>query len=123
MVKSPMASPVVRDGALHLASRRIAEGPTAVVREPWSGAELGRVGLADEAHAQEAVAASVLAFARMRARTSYERKAALARIAGEIDARREAFAELIAREAGKPIELAPAAVGRAVSTFPIGSAE
>ncbi len=56
------------DGALYIASRRIEEGPTATVREPWSGAELGRVVLASEEHAEEAVAASVRAFDRLRAR-------------------------------------------------------
>jgi len=116
-------SNVVPDGALHVASRRIEGGPTLAVREPWSGAELGRVVMADPAHAEEATAASVRAFARMRARTSYERKTALARVAQEIDARQDVFAELIAREAGKPIALARAEVGRAVSTFEIGSEE
>src|SRR5258708_29449258 len=112
----------VPDGALHVASRRIEGGPTLAVREPWSGAELGRVVMADPAHAEEATAASVRAFARMRARTSYERKTALARVAQEIEARQDVFAELIARAAGKPIALARAAGGRAVSTFEIGSA-
>jgi acyl-CoA reductase-like NAD-dependent aldehyde dehydrogenase len=96
------------DGALHVASRRVDQGPTLVVREPWSGREIGRVVLADEARAEEAVAASVAAFERMRARTSYERKRVLARIAEEVLARQETFAELIAREAGKPIASARA---------------
>jgi len=100
------------DGALHVASRRIDSGPTATVHEPWSGAEVGRLVLADEGHAEEAVRASLQAFERLKARSSYERKAVLAGIAREIDARREGFAELIAREAGKPITLARAEVTR-----------
>jgi acyl-CoA reductase-like NAD-dependent aldehyde dehydrogenase len=111
------------DGALHIASRRIESGPTATVIEPWSGAELGRLVLADEEHAEEAVKASLQAFERMKARSSYERKAVLAGIAREIDARREGFAELLAREAGKPIALARTEVARALTTFEIGAEE
>jgi len=111
------------DGALHLASRRIEHGPMLEVRAPWTGKTVGRVVLADEAGAEQAAAASVAAFARMRARTSYERKAVLARIAQEIESRREAFAELIAVEAGKPIAMARAEVARASCTFSIGAEE
>jgi acyl-CoA reductase-like NAD-dependent aldehyde dehydrogenase len=114
---------VAPDGALRIASRRIGHGPTLPVHEPWSGAELGRVVMADEAHAEEAVVASARAFDRLRARTSYERKAVLAATAREIEARQDAFAELIAREAGKPISMARAEVARAITTFQIGAEE
>jgi acyl-CoA reductase-like NAD-dependent aldehyde dehydrogenase len=116
-------SNIVPDGALHVASRRVESGATLAVHEPWSGAELARVVMADEALAEEATVACVRAFDRMRARSSYERKAVLARVAHEIEARQEAFAELIAREAGKPLALARAEVSRAISTFDIGSEE
>jgi acyl-CoA reductase-like NAD-dependent aldehyde dehydrogenase len=114
---------IAPDGALHVASRRIESGPTATVHEPWSGAELGRLVLADEAHAEQAVAASVQAFERLKARSSYERKTLLAGIAREIEARLEVFAELIAREAGKPIGLARTEVVRAITTFELGAEE
>lgn len=93
------------------------------MREPWSGAELGSVVLADAAHAEQAVVASGRAFERLRLCTSYDRKAILARIAREIEARAERFAELLAREAGKPIPLARAEVARAVATFEMGAEE
>jgi acyl-CoA reductase-like NAD-dependent aldehyde dehydrogenase len=111
------------DGALHVASRRIESGPSATVIEPWSGAELGRLVLADEAHAEEAVKASLQAFERMKGRSSYERKAVLVAVVREIDAQRERFAELLAREAGKPIALARTEVARALSTFELGAEE
>jgi acyl-CoA reductase-like NAD-dependent aldehyde dehydrogenase len=114
---------IVPDGALHVASRRFEDGPVLVVHEPWSGAELAHVVLADEKRAEEAISASMLAFERLRARTNYDRKAVLARIAREIEARQESFAELIAREAGKPITMARAEVARAISTFEIGAEE
>ena len=78
---------------------------TLAVREPWTGAELGQVILADEAQAEEATVAAVQAFARLQALTTYERKALLARIAREIEGRQEEFAGLLAREAGKPIAI------------------
>ncbi len=115
--------PIAPDGALHVASRRIDDGPTWAVREPWSGAQVGNVVLADEARAEQAVVASTQAFDRLRVRTSYERKAVLKRVAREIEANAERFAELLAREAGKPIALARAEVARAVSTFEIGAEE
>ena len=113
----------LHDTALHVASRRIDDGPTLAVRDPWSGEELARVVLADEPLAEEATAAAVRAFERMRARTSYERKVMLARVAQEIETNQEAFADLIAHEAGKPITLARAEVTRAISTFQLGSEE
>src|SRR5580700_4720676 len=114
---------VAPDGALRIASRRIEDGPSVVVREPWSGAELGRMVVADEARAEEAVAASVRAFDRLRTRTSHERKTVLAGVVREIETHKEAFAELIAREAGKPITQARTEVARAMSTFDLGAEE
>jgi acyl-CoA reductase-like NAD-dependent aldehyde dehydrogenase len=114
---------VAPDGALYVASRRIEDGPVAVVREPWSGAECGRVVLADDSRADEAAAASVRAFDRLRVRTSYERKKVLSSVVAEIEARKEAFAELIAREAGKPIAHARTEVTRAQATFDLGAEE
>jgi acyl-CoA reductase-like NAD-dependent aldehyde dehydrogenase len=111
------------DGDLYVASRCVREGAVLVVREPWSNAPLGQVVLADAALADEAVAASVRAFERLRATTSYERKVLLGRVAHQIDSRREAFAELIAREAGKPIALARGEVERAVTTFELAAEE
>jgi acyl-CoA reductase-like NAD-dependent aldehyde dehydrogenase len=114
---------IVPDGALVVASRRVERGETLAVREPWSGEELGRVVMADEALAEEATRAAVAAFPRLAARTSHERRTALARVAQEIEARKEQFAELLAREAGKPIAAARAEVKRAISTFTMGAEE
>jgi glyceraldehyde-3-phosphate dehydrogenase (NADP+) len=114
---------IVPDGTLVVASRCVERGQTLAVREPWSGEELGRVVMADEALAEEAVRAAVAAFPRMAARTSHDRRVALARVAQEIEARKERFAELLAREAGKPIVQSRAEVARAISTFTIGAEE
>jgi acyl-CoA reductase-like NAD-dependent aldehyde dehydrogenase len=116
-------STLVPDGALHVASRRVERGPTLAVREPWSGTELARVVLADEALAEQATLAAVEGFARLGALTSYERKALLARVARAIEARHEVFAELLAREAGKPIAQARTEVARGIATFDIAAEE
>jgi acyl-CoA reductase-like NAD-dependent aldehyde dehydrogenase len=116
-------STVVPEGALHVASRRFDSGPTLAVRQPWSQAELGRVVLADAERAELAVAAAVRAFGRLSARTSHERKVLLRAIWQSIEGRKAEFAELIARESGKPIAMAQAEVARAVSTFDIASEE
>jgi acyl-CoA reductase-like NAD-dependent aldehyde dehydrogenase len=111
------------DGALYIAGRVITDGATAAVREPWTGTELGRIVVADAARADEAADAAVRAFGRTRLASSHERKTLLARIAAEIDSRREIFAELMAREAGKPIALARGEAERAVTTFELGAEE
>jgi acyl-CoA reductase-like NAD-dependent aldehyde dehydrogenase len=113
----------VPDGALHIASRRIDDGPRHAVRDPWTAQEIGSVVQADEALAEEAIVASVRAFERLRVRSSYERKTILARVAAEIEVRKEEFAELIAREAGKPIAQARVETERGISTFQIASEE
>src|SRR5450432_1545049 len=120
MPPSPTLAP---DGALHVASRRVDHGSSLAVREPWSGAELGRVVLADETRAEEATVAAVQAFGRLRTLTSYQRKMLLAGIAREIEARQAVFAELLAREAAKPIAQARVEVARGISTFDIAAEE
>jgi acyl-CoA reductase-like NAD-dependent aldehyde dehydrogenase len=115
--------PIAPDGALHVASQRIEAGAMMIVRDPWSSAELGRVVLADETLAERATVACVRAFDRLRARTSFERKAVLAGVAREIQAREQQFADLIAHEAGKPIAMAHVEVARAISTFQIAAEE
>jgi acyl-CoA reductase-like NAD-dependent aldehyde dehydrogenase len=111
------------DGALYVSSNRIDGGPRASIADPWSGEPVGEAVLCDEAHAEEAMSASVRAFERMRAASSHQRKGVLARVARAIEANHETFAHLISRECGKPITLARAEVGRAITTFEIGAEE
>ena len=110
------------DGALHVASQRV-EGASLEVRDPWSGSQVGWAVLADAAQADLAAGASVEAFARMRALSSYERKTLLGRVSRSIASVSDTFAELMAREAGKPLALARAEVARAVSTFELAAEE
>ena len=114
---------VAPDGALYIAGRAHADGPTLAVREPWTGAELGRIVLADAPRAEDATAAAVRAFERMRVASTFDRKTVLRRIAAEVESRSEIFADLIAREAGKPLAQARTEVTRAITTFELGSEE
>ena len=111
------------DGALHVAAQRVVDGPTLAVREPWSGEPLGTVVLATEDRARDAAAAAVRAFDRLQAASSHDRKALLEGVSAALAKRSDDFAELLARESGKPIALARAEVARAVSTFDFASEE
>jgi glyceraldehyde-3-phosphate dehydrogenase (NADP+) len=93
------------------------------ISDPWSGETVGQVELADDARAEDATQRCVNAFEATRAMSSWERKDALAKIARGIEQRAGELAELIAREAGKPIAQAKVEVARAVSTFTIASEE
>jgi glyceraldehyde-3-phosphate dehydrogenase (NADP+) len=119
---SAMASRVP-DGSLVVASQRVEAGTRSTVHDPWSGEEVGRVVMADEALAGRAVAACAKASASLARLSSHDRKTLLNRIARAIETRADDFAVLIAREAGKPIASARAEVARGVSTFEIAAEE
>jgi acyl-CoA reductase-like NAD-dependent aldehyde dehydrogenase len=111
------------DPALHIASARIATGATAEVREPWSGKKIADVVLADRARAEEAVVASVRAFDETRRLSGHARKEILRAIVRGLVARQNDIAEILAREAGKPITQAKGEVARAIATFDLASEE
>jgi acyl-CoA reductase-like NAD-dependent aldehyde dehydrogenase len=99
------------------------DAPRAVVRDPWRGEVVGEIGLADEERAEIAVRAAERAFEKMRRLASFERKRILRNVAQAVEQSGEFFAELMAREAGKPLQLARAEVKRAVSTLELGAEE
>src|SRR5262249_6623879 len=99
------------------------DAPTTSVRDPWRGEVVGEVGLADVERAELATRAAVAAFDRMRRLASFERKRILRNVAAAVEKNAETFAELMAREAGKPIQLTRAEVKRAVSTLELGAEE
>jgi acyl-CoA reductase-like NAD-dependent aldehyde dehydrogenase len=114
---------MVHDTRLHVASRVFDAGPSLDVKDPWSGDLLASVTTADATQAALAAAAAEEAFVSMRALPSYARRDALRRVALALLARKGEFAEIIARESGKPITLAAAEAARAVSTFDIAAEE
>jgi acyl-CoA reductase-like NAD-dependent aldehyde dehydrogenase len=108
---------------LHVAGKVVTDAPRALVRDPWRGEVVGEIGVADDERAELAVRAAALAFAKTRRLGSFERKRILRSVAAAVEANTESLAELMAREAGKPLQLARAEVKRAVSTLELGAEE
>ncbi len=87
------------------------------VTNPWNGAAIAAVSLADAAQVERAVAAAHGAFAFTRAQPAWQRSKALTRVAELIGERREEFIGAIVAEAGKPVIFAEAETDRAQMTF------
>ncbi|HEY2804793.1 MAG TPA: aldehyde dehydrogenase family protein [Gemmatimonadales bacterium] len=90
---------------------------TATIRAPWDGAEVGIHPLGSADDIQDAVSANVESAAACRKLPAYERAACLRRIADGLQGRLTEFADLLAREAGKPITQARVEIDRAVAVF------
>ena len=81
-----------------------AEGATEAVLNPATGEEMARAPLSDEADVDRAVAAARAAFPGWGSSTPGERSLALLKIADALEAGGDEFAELEARNAGKPLQ-------------------
>ena len=101
----------------------LAEGELHEVRAPYDGEIVGTVVHGTRQHAEAAIAAAVKAFGTTRRLPAYERQRVLRSVAEGLAARREEFARVLAREAGKPLKQARAEVERAISTFQIAAEE
>jgi glyceraldehyde-3-phosphate dehydrogenase (NADP+) len=111
------------DAPLWIAGRPIESALHAEVRAPWDGALVGRAALADAPDADEAVRLAAEAFPATSRLPAFQRAAFVAAVSRGVEARREEFAALIAREVAKPVALARAEVDRAVQTFRLGAEE
>jgi glyceraldehyde-3-phosphate dehydrogenase (NADP+) len=90
---------------------------------PWDGEPVGAVHVASAAQVELAIAAGKRAQPAMAALPAWRRHAILQRVAHSLRSQQTAFAELICREAGKPISLAQAEVQRAIDTFLVSAEE
>ena len=108
---------------MSIASLQRPGGNTATVHAPWDGEEIGTYPLASAADMEAAVGANLAAADACRKMPAYERAACLRRVADALEARREEFATLLAREAGKPIAQARVEIERAVFVFRDGAEE
>jgi acyl-CoA reductase-like NAD-dependent aldehyde dehydrogenase len=106
-----------------IGSERRTSSPTGTIRSPYDGAEVGTHPLAVAADMDAAVAANLAAADTCRRLPAYERATCLRRIADALEARRDEFALLLAREAGKPIAQARLEIERAVFVFRDGAEE
>ncbi|MFH1454371.1 MAG: aldehyde dehydrogenase family protein [Armatimonadota bacterium] len=106
-----------------VAGRKKASHDILPVINPYNGKEFAETYKAQEADIEEAVAKSVELFEKTRRMSSMERAQALVKTADNLESKKEEFAEIIAREAGKPIRFSRIEVDRAVSTFRIAAEE
>ncbi len=93
------------------------------VFDKYSGERLGEVRDASAADVHRAVTRASVTAPAWGAVAAHKRSAILRRTAGLLDAKREALAELIARESGKAWRYADAEVARAVETFEFAAEE
>jgi glyceraldehyde-3-phosphate dehydrogenase (NADP+) len=96
---------------------------SATIRAPWDGAEVGIHPSGSAEDIDAAVAANVAASEACRTMPAWERAACLRRIADGLEARTEEFAGVLAREAGKPIQLARLEIDRALFVLRDGAEE
>ena len=106
-----------------IANERRAGAASARVLAPFDGAVVGAHPLGSPADMDAAVAASVEAAEACRRMPAWERAACLRRIADALEARQDEFADLLAREAGKPIAQAKFEIERAIFVFRDGAEE
>jgi len=107
---------------LYLNGRRVTSGECHPVFNPWNGAHLADVCLADAAQIGDAVASAHAAFQTTRKMTADARAVILENISRLIDDRRADFVATIIAEAGKPVVFAEAETERARLTFRFAAA-
>ncbi len=122
---SPMSTtltPVKTFGFL-LDGHWISEGELHEIRAPYDGEVVGTVVYGTRKHTEAAIAAAVKAFETTRRLPAYERQRVLRSVADGLIARRIEFADVLVREAGKPLKQARAEVEHSISTFQIAAEE
>ncbi|MGE5802557.1 MAG: aldehyde dehydrogenase family protein [Gemmatimonadota bacterium] len=93
------------------------ERETAVIRAPHDGSEVGVAALAGPAEVRAALDANVAAARAARELPSYERAAALRKVADGLEAARPELTRTLALEAGKPITQARLELDRTIFVF------
>jgi len=88
-------------------------GPTVSIHSPFDNQPVSCVGFADAEGVEAAIQAAERGSRIIRAMERYQRAALLQKMADGIMSRRDAFAEVICAEGGKPIQLATEEVKRA----------
>jgi acyl-CoA reductase-like NAD-dependent aldehyde dehydrogenase len=100
------------------------EGKESVdVKSPWDESVVGRVSLACESDAEEAIKRAEQSFGETRNLSSQERFDILSNILSNVGIRKDEFSKLIAAEIGKPIRYSRVEVERAMLTLQIAAEE
>jgi len=111
------------DGRLFIEGSWVAGERQVEVRSPWSGEVLRRVAQATPAQAERALAAAFAARSRLAEQSTGKRRDVLEGIVAGLKARAEEMAQLISREAGKPVSIARGEVSRGIEVFRLAAAE
>ncbi|PHC06349.1 aldehyde dehydrogenase [Bacillus toyonensis] len=90
---------------------------------PYSEETLAEIAQGTEEDVQEGVTSAKNAMKKMNTLTAYDRATILEKVAQIMDERREEFAEIIAKEAAKPIRAARGEVDRTVLTYKFAAEE
>lgn len=90
---------------------------------PYSEETLAEIAQGTEEDVKEAVTAAKNAMTKMNTLSAYDRATILEKVAQKMDERREEFAEIIAKEAAKPIRAARGEVDRTVQTYKFAAEE
>ncbi|PET15640.1 aldehyde dehydrogenase family protein [Bacillus thuringiensis] len=90
---------------------------------PYSEETLAEIAQGTEEDVKEAVTAAKNAMIKMNKLSAYDRATILEKVAQKMDERREEFAEIIAKEAAKPIRAARGEVDRTVQTYKFAAEE
>src|SRR4051812_5199177 len=93
------------------------------VTNPFTGIEIVKVPLADEAAIDASIAKAQAAFEKSKKLAPFERARVLSNAAAALAQRRDEFASLILEEAGKPITLAEGEVDRCIITLTAAAEE
>ncbi|MDZ4421500.1 aldehyde dehydrogenase family protein [Bacillus cereus] len=90
---------------------------------PYSEETLAEIAQGTEEDVKEAVTAAKNAMTKMNTLSAYDRATILEKVAQKMDERRDEFAEIIAKEAAKPIRAARGEVDRTVQTYKFAAEE
>ena len=113
----------MHDGRLWIEGSWVEGERLVEVRSPWSGEVLRRVAQASPAQAERALVAAFAARSHLAAQSTGKRRDVLEGIVAGLKPRAEEMAQLISREAGKPLSLARGEVNRAIEVFRLAAAE
>ena len=92
-------------------------GKNLAVYDKYENTLIGEVPFVSEAQMEEAIASSVDGFNIIRKWSAGKRSEYLMKLKEAFESKKEAFAELIAREAGKPLSYAKGEVDRCIVTL------
>src|SRR5512140_634747 len=113
----------MREFPMWIDDKPVQAGRSEVINNPWDGTAAARVATGTSSDVETAIAAAARAFEVTRRASSADRAAWLEGMAAGLQKNRDAIADEIRAEAGKPIALARGEVDRAILTFRTGAAE